>query len=456
MTWLRWIACVLILVGLSACSSPPEPVPAAAATSAAPSSPPTAGDTLATIESARLEVGRACTSSIQKVSKADKVSHAIAQTSVLVDAVRLSSQPRTWECPWQPLVRKARAEEAKRARAEAARREKEEGARVASKDKASPPNKSRAKRPPRRTTRAEKARTKKPGKNTREAKRRDKKKAKSGPTKRGKRRINPKGAAALSFKGSEVLRARVNNDLANWDKVFRLYKKRNICEPPDFVLEGIAEFDFLGYRVEVDTRLLPRLWRVVQLYAERGYARPAFDYAKGFTARTVRGPFGEKNVLSNHGLGLAMDFDPAKNPFYSPRELAFIEKIAGMKLKRGRELSAGERWDSFKAVSEAFEAKFDEWRKGLGAELREANRQGRRGRGRVKRLQKELAFAERKNLAAARKGGLTTLPREFVVVMEEVGLRWGTWWSSGADLMHFSYDPRAVEEDDDQGEGLSP
>ena len=42
------------------------------------------------------------------------------------------------------------------------------------------------------------------------------------------------------------------------------------------------------------------------------------------------------------------------------------------------------------------------------------------------------------HLTQARKTGLTTLPKVFVMSMEKAGLSWGTHFPSGADMMHFA------------------
>ncbi len=168
---------------------------------------------------------------------------------------------------------------------------------------------------------------------------------------------------------------------------------------------------------------------------------PPFEKPGAFYPRTIRGPFRASKRLSNHALGLALDFDPWRNPYLSRRELALIEEISGVKLKRNASIDAGVRWDNFQRAQEAWHSKVGPWEKELAAKLRKAQaakRKGARGaRRRVKRLRQQQKLFASDNLRRAKTEGFLSLPRAFVVEMERAGLVWSTDFRPGADLMHF-------------------
>lgn len=233
-----------------------------------------------------------------------------------------------------------------------------------------------------------------------------------------------------------AIRQRVPHDEAYWVRIRGAYVRKGYCDVEAFLLEGITEVEFFGERFHVHPRVASRLIQVEQKLA--GEER-FFEWAGAFYPRTIRGPFKTSTKLSNHGLGLAVDFDPARNPYLSRRELKVIELVAGEKLKRAKTFGAQKRWDSFSRVNALWLQNIDVWTDRAKDEIRRLEKsRARRDRRRVRFLKGVLKdLRERPNLVRARKEGFVSLPLAFVVAMENAGFSWATWFKPGADVMHF-------------------
>ena len=247
------------------------------------------------------------------------------------------------------------------------------------------------------------------------------------------------------WRSSEQLRARFGYDLEHWRKMIPLYQEKKVCNLRTFVLDGITEIAFLGVPMRVNSAIAPKLKRVERRLIKAGITASPFEKQGGFHPRTTRGPFGEGKHLSRHGLGIAIDFDWHENPYFSRRELNFVQELTGVTLKRSATIDAGKRWDNINRANTLWMERIQPWLETTRAEietLKETPR-GRRSR-RLKVLQHKLHFvSNNRNLSRAIDNGFLSLPRALVVAMEAEGLTWATDFPSGPDLMHFedrSYD----------------
>ncbi len=237
------------------------------------------------------------------------------------------------------------------------------------------------------------------------------------------------------WEGSALLRARVGQDTKYWQRIRWAYMLRGICDPEAFVTDAIVETTFLDQNLRVSVQVAPMLRGIERRLAASQGGLPEFEWLGAFAARTVRGPFKASKRLSNHAFGLAIDFEPVSNPYLSKRELAVIEEISGVKIKRQSSISAADRWDNFKEAETAFLKKVGPWLTKIDRQIAAAGR----SRGRVKRLkkQKKRVTGSRNLKRAMERGGFLGVPRHFAILMEDAGLTWCTDFGPGADLMHF-------------------
>lgn len=236
---------------------------------------------------------------------------------------------------------------------------------------------------------------------------------------------------------SELLRERVPHDVAYWRRIRWGYVHRGVCDPESFVTEGIIQTHFLDAPLKVNVAIAPLLARIEGRLATSQGGTPEFESISAFVARTVRGPFRASSKLSNHAFGLAIDIDPASNPYLSRKELQFIEKLTGVKIKRSTSIEAGARWDNFKKAEELYLARIGPWLQNKEAEIAKARR-SRAGRSRLKRLQRDYdEISGNRNLMRAIDNGFLSHPRHFVLEMESSGFTWCTDFGPGADLMHY-------------------
>ncbi|MEL6180501.1 MAG: M15 family metallopeptidase, partial [Myxococcota bacterium] len=227
-----------------------------------------------------------------------------------------------------------------------------------------------------------------------------------------------------------------------WPEMRWIYRQDGICEPELFVLAGIVPHRFLKYRVYVHATMARKLEKAEALLKRKKF-KPRFRNMVGFTPRTVRGPGVTRGRISHHAYGMAIDVEPMTNPYFSRRELKLIEEISRVKLELGRDKSAALRWKLFDRASKRYKKRVGRWIRKEKAQVRRYERLARKGRKGAKRKlrehKKRLKLVTRgHHLTQARKTGLTTLPKTFVVCMEKAGLSWGTYFPTGADMMHFS------------------
>ncbi len=243
--------------------------------------------------------------------------------------------------------------------------------------------------------------------------------------------------SSARWEGSAQLRQRVPQDADYWRRIRWGYVQRGICDPERFVLDGIVEARFAGAAVWTHVQIAPLLSRIEARLKASEQGMPAFNSVSSFSPRTVRGPFKPSRRLSNHALGLAVDIDPALNPYLSGRELAFIEKLTGARIARSASIDAGERWDQLDNANSLYRARIGPWLDKMEAGIAAA-RQKKGGQAQARRLERALeAVTGNRNLMRAADDGFLSLPRHFVVEMEAAGLTWCTDFGPGADLMHF-------------------
>ena len=127
-------------------------------------------------------------------------------------------------------------------------------------------------------------------------------------------------------------------------------------------------------------------------------------------------------------------------------DLRAIEMVTGVTIDRRSDVSAGERWESFKKAETAWKSRVGKWLTDNYGAIMELRRKVRRGKAtdadkaELEELerQRKLITASR-HLSADRRKGFISLPKRFVVAMEEAGFTWATDFSTGADIMHFEY-----------------
>ena len=243
------------------------------------------------------------------------------------------------------------------------------------------------------------------------------------------------------WRGTPLVRQRFGHNIDHWRTMQTLYQKKDVCHLRDFVVHGITEITFLGVDISVNAAIAPKLKRVEYRLNAKGIKTAPFEIWGGFFPRTTRGPFGVGENLSRHALGIAVDFDWDKNPYFSRRELAFVEQLTDVRIKRKASFSPGDRWDSFKLAN-------DRWNERIGPWLAETQRvidahkhRPKRGQARkIAKLRAQYRFVTtNRNLNRAIDNGFLSLPRDFVVEMEKEGLIWATDFGAGPDLMHFEF-----------------
>ena len=234
------------------------------------------------------------------------------------------------------------------------------------------------------------------------------------------------------WEADALLRQRVPHDLAYWQKIRWGYSLRGVCHAERFVTQGIVEASFFGEPLNVHVAAAPVLAQIEDRLARSTGGTPTFSSVSAFVARTVRGPFKASKKLSNHAFGLAIDLDPQLNPYLSRKELALVEQLTGVRIKRSASIDAGARWDNFKKAEALFLERAGPWLKKQRADLAKASRP------RARRLRKKIDdFEKSRNLSRALERGFLSHPRHFVVEMEASGFTWCTDFGPGADLMHY-------------------
>ena len=231
-----------------------------------------------------------------------------------------------------------------------------------------------------------------------------------------------------------------------WPEIRWIYIKDGVCEPEMFVLAGIMPHRFLGHSLYVHATMARKLEKAEELLKRKKF-KPRFRYIGSFTPRTVRGPGAKPGRISHHAYGMAIDVDPMTNPYFSRTELELIEEISGVRLERGRNKSAALRWKIFDRASKRYKKRVGRWIRKEQAKVKKYERRARRGsKSKRRAARRSLRQHKRRlklvtqghHLTQARKTGLTTLPKVFVMSMEKAGLSWGTHFPSGADMMHFA------------------
>jgi len=231
-----------------------------------------------------------------------------------------------------------------------------------------------------------------------------------------------------------------------WPEMRWIYLKDGICEPEMFVLAGVSHYNFLGHSLYVHATMARKLDKAQALLKRKKF-KSRFRYIGSFTPRTVRGPGATPGRISHHAHGMAIDIDPMTNPYFSRRELKLVEEISGVRLERGRGTSAALKWKIFDKASKRYKQRVGRWIRKQKAKVKKYERQSRKGskakrkkaRRRLREAKRELKLVTQgRHLTQARKTGLTTLPKTFVMSMEKAGLVWGTHFPAGADMMHFA------------------
>ncbi|MEO1267907.1 MAG: M15 family metallopeptidase [Myxococcota bacterium] len=238
---------------------------------------------------------------------------------------------------------------------------------------------------------------------------------------------------------SELLRERFGHDITYWREMQPLYKEKKVCNLRTFMIDGLTSITFLGVELKVNSAVAPKLKRVERRLIDQGFTTAPFELSGGFFPRTTRGPFGVGKHLSRHGLGIAIDFDWDKNPYFSRRELNFVQELTGIQMKRDATIPAGKRWDSINRANILWNERIGPWLEETqrSMEALEKTPRGRHSR-QLKTLRNTYNFVtQNRNLSRAIDKGFLSLPRAFVVAMEAEGLTWATDFPSGPDFMHF-------------------
>lgn len=176
----------------------------------------------------------------------------------------------------------------------------------------------------------------------------------------------------------------------------------------------------------------------------RGSVRVHKAHAEAFTA----GGFNPRPIkyagryvfgtLSEHGTGLAVDVDDARNPQLTAAEWAFVEQVTGTPVKRfGRwatEADATALWTDFKAASDAFVAKATDAER-AAAKAATPGHPAVVGTG-----LRHLLGPHVDRLAPWAKAGFLALPLDLVLELHAHGFTWGATFKSNVDLHHFQLD----------------
>lgn len=256
-------------------------------------------------------------------------------------------------------------------------------------------------------------------------------------TARGRQRLKAWNLAQAQQVEASLLERLPELERQRWEELRWLYVQKGVCWPERLILGSAVQVEFFGQGLRTHPEVARRLLRT---QAALGVLEPApFAWAGSLSPRVVRGPFKRQPWrLSNHALGRAVDLDPARNPYLSTRELALIQKITGVKIRRAATHSAALRWDMFRRASDLWQVRASEL-------LQEAQRLEASPRRLNPRERRTLRTAQQirasRNLMNAVDHGFLALPRDFVIQMEREGLTWATGFRAGADLMHFEWRP---------------
>ncbi|MEO1270745.1 MAG: hypothetical protein AAFX99_21885 [Myxococcota bacterium] len=254
---------------------------------------------------------------------------------------------------------------------------------------------------------------------------------------------------ATQWRTYTQLRRSLGN-LKRYTKLRPLYIRAGVCDVGRFLTDGIVTTRFLGRPIRVHTRAVTPLARVEEVLLAQTTSRRQrkrrlpvrFARVGTFHARSIRTPYGPIEKLSRHGLGLAMDIDPQRNPFLSVEELEVLTLVSGVTIDRRSTVPAGERWDTFQEAAVAFRKRLRPWLRRTAQTARRLRTQLRthpssEQEAELEQLEAHYALVRGTRLRTVRSRGFLSLPRAFVVAMEEAGFVWATDFPSGADLMHF-------------------
>ena len=142
---------------------------------------------------------------------------------------------------------------------------------------------------------------------------------------------------------------------SNYLKLCPLYKAVGVLRPLKYATDNIVEITFLGHKTPGHKDLKAKMEKAEALLKERCAAKgkpvPTLKSVWAFTPRAMAS---NKNKLSNHALGKAVDFDPDQNPMLVKDSLNLAEAVSGMDLHR-----SNQGFDEIKAASDSFKANYN-------------------------------------------------------------------------------------------------
>ena len=225
-------------------------------------------------------------------------------------------------------------------------------------------------------------------------------------------------------------------------KLRPLYIRAGVCDVAQFMTDAIVTTRFLGRPMLVHATAVTPLAKVEEALAGARRRPVRFRSVGTFHPRSIRTPYGSLPKLSRHGLGMAMDIDPKRNPFLSVEELEALTLVSGVEVDRRSSVPAGERWDAFQEAAQAFRKRSRPWLHETARTIRALRGEQRRSpsaaqEAELERLEGLYRLVRGARLSVVRSRRFLSLPRAFVVAMEDAGFVWSTDFPSGADLMHF-------------------
>jgi hypothetical protein len=257
---------------------------------------------------------------------------------------------------------------------------------------------------------------------------------------------------------------------------------------PSLIFKQITSATLLGHPIEngVHPLVAERLADLAEPLDDDLKLAPQIEGVIGFQPRRIK----DKEDLSNHVYGLAIDIDGTLNPHIkTPRTIWIIRRHTKPEIDfADKLLKAGESIDELDAklsqASEQFRqwlatalAKYDQleglvrtaeirkgeadsavWNAQTEAEKAAATDDANRASDELDRMRAQLNDSEdafdvselikewtRERLEKWERVGLFTIPIELAKRLRERGFGWGAEWATHKDVMHFELDPKLLD-----------
>lgn len=231
----------------------------------------------------------------------------------------------------------------------------------------------------------------------------------------------------------------------------RLYKAKNIDNLANYIANNIVKITFFN-RSFPGHQDLKKALDEAQIDLKKAGHNLTFNDAWSFVPRTIRGNI---NILSNHALGKAVDFNHKTNPQIKKKRdkqiLLVINTVCSSILPNG--LLAEKNFDTLQKASEHFKKNFtstwinqqEQLMQQLSKEVKQLEKQQssppslNTQKQKLKKQTKLVRAIKNKSskLNQYAATGFLDLSEALVTSLVKAKLTWGGSWTSQKDFMHF-------------------